>query len=408
MNKAIESEKNRSRIKVAMIRGANLNRYELQTYERLSQSSDFEIITFSALLPEHDTSSIALPNRKILCTEDFVRYLVPGRIKKHARFTLNNIIGVKQLMFGLTGKLEGFEIVHTADPSYYFSYQAAKAKDKYNFRLVVTQWENVPFLYERNKLMRKVKYTVMTKANHFIAMSERAKETLSLEGVSPEKITVAPVGVDIDRFRPREKSSKLLRDWSLQDKDILISFIGKLVYYKGVEFLLCAFKKLKLDHEIKNLPGNVKLAFFGEGGKKDRLVELAQRLSVEKDTIFYGFYPYDQIEDVYNTTDIFVLPSLPVKMWQEQLGMVLLESMASGCAVISTRSGSIPEVVGSAALLCNPGDFYDLYLKIKKLCLDEKLRNKLGKKGRERVCHRYNSEINSEKIRAIYEMLLTG
>ena len=393
--------------KVAILRGANLNKYEMQTYEKLNQLSNLEIKTFSSLFPQYQINGINLPNRKLLCSEDFIQYLIPQKMQRYLRFFLEGLIGVKQLTFGLIKELEGFDLIHTADPSYYYSYEAAKAKDKYHSRLLVTQWENIPFLFEKSRLARRIKYTVMDRADHFIAMSKRARETLLLEGAPSHKITVAPVGVDVERFRPRGKSEKLLDCCGLDHKDLLISFCGRLSYSKGVEFLLYAFKKLILDSEIKSLPGKIKLAFFGEGEKKVRLLELAGRLNLKKDTIFCGFYPYQKMEEVYNTTDILVLPSVSIKWWQEQLGMVLMEGMACGCAVVSTRSGSIPEVVGDAGLLCNPGDFSDLYLKIRKLCLDEDLRKKLGERGRQRVGERYNFTTNAQKINVVYQSILS-
>ena len=394
--------------KVAILRGANLNKYEMQTYEKLNQLSDLEIKTFSSLFPQFEINDINLPNKRLLCSEDFMRYLVPPKMQRYVRFFLEGLIGVKQLTFGLVRELEGFDLIHTADPSYYYSYEAVKAKDRYHSKLVVTQWENIPFLFEDSTLAKRIKYTVLKRADHFIAMSKRARETLLLEGAPPDKITVAPVGVDLERFRPRGKSQKLLNSLGLGDKDLLISFCGRLSYSKGVEFLLYAFRKLASDSKIKALPGKVKLAFFGEGEKKARLLELAGRLNLERNTIFCGFYPYQRIEEVYNNTDILVLPSVSIKWWQEQLGMVLMEGMASGCAVVSTRSGSIPEVVGDAGLLCNPGDFSDLYLKMRKLCLDEDLRKELGEKGRQRVRERYNSTTNAEKINLVYQSVLSS
>ncbi len=393
--------------KVAILRGANLNKYEMQTYEKLNQLSNLEIKTFSSLFPQHQINSINLSNRRLLGSEDFIRYLIPQKMRTHVRFVLEGLIGVRQLVFGLVNELEEFDLIHTADPWYYYSYQAAKAKDKYRSRLVVTQWGNIPFLFEQNGLARHLKYTVLKSADHFIAMSKRARETLLLEGVAPHRITVAPVGIDVDRFKPRGKNEKLLGYLGLNNEDLVISFSGRLAYSKGVEFLLYAFKKLISDPRIKSLGRKLKLALFGKGEKKSRLLELVHRLGLGKDTFFYGFYPYEKMEQVYNTTDILVLPSVSTKWWQEQLGMVLVEGMASGCAVVSTRSGSIPEVVGDAGLLCNPGDFYDLYLKMRELCLNDDLRKKLAEKGRERVCQRYNFITNAQKIDVVYRSVLS-
>jgi len=104
--------------------------------------------------------------------------------------------------------------------------------------------------------------------------------------------------------------------------------------------------------------------------------------------------------------DVFVLPSVPDRRWQEQFGMVLIESMACGKPVISTLSGSIPEVVGDNAILVQSFDFLELYKALKKILSDEKLQYELGKKGREFVVKNYNAVDTARKIEKIYSSLI--
>lgn len=388
--------------KIAIIRGANLNKFEMQTFEVLQ--GKFDICAIASRKPVHAIHHIDLPVRRLICSTDLAN-LLPGVLGRLGNFMLSQIIGINQMIFGLEKQLQAINIVHTADPSYYYSYQAAKLKEKLAFKLVVTQWENLPFNFEWTVLQRKVKHTVLKMADHFVAVSERARETLILEGADPQRILVLPPGIDTERFRPREKDPDILRAIGASEKDLIISFVGKLNYSKGVEFLLYAFKKLISDPEVANLGRRLKLVFFGRGRKEKKLKMLVEKFDISQDVIFYGPYPYDNIHNVYNTSDIFVLPSVPNLWWQEQLGMVLLESMASECAVVGASSGAIPEVIGDAGLLCQSGDFFDLYDKLRMLCLNRELRAKLGKRARERVLQKYDSKQNAANLGEIYENL---
>jgi len=374
----------------------------MQTFEYLTDR--FEIHAIAARQTANSVQDIRLPVHRLWCSEDLL-YLLPHRLKGLGSLLLDQIIGVNQMLIGLRKQLRGFHIVHTADTVYYYSYQAAKIKEELGFKLLTTQWENLPFMREWNPLQCKVKRSVLEATDHFAAVSERVRETLILEGVDPKRISVLPPGIDVERFVPRKKEAALLRDLKAEHKDLIISYVGKLNNLKGVEFLLYAFIKLKSDPALNDLDGQVKLAFFGTGHKEKKLKALVERFGLWQDVTFYGSYPYDQIQNVYNTTDIFVLPSIPFFLWQEQLGMVLLESMASGCAVVSTLSGAIPEVIGEAGLLCQPGDFLDLYRKLRTLCLSRELRKELGEKARERVLTHYNAQRNAEAFAEIYENL---
>ena len=213
------------------------------------------------------------------------------------------------------------------------------------------------------------------------------------------------------RFKPTGKDPELLKRLRAGPEDIIITYVGRLVRSKGIEFLLWAFRKLKTDPDIRGAKEKVKLVFVGGGRHEKALRRCAGRWGISDDVCFMGFFPYDQIERVYHTTDIFVLPSIPSYFpypWQEQLGMVLLESMASECAVVATRSGSIPEVVGDAALLCQPADFLDFYEKMRALCLDGELRKRLGAAGRDRVTTLYNATYNAERMAELYDFLISG
>ena len=102
----------------------------------------------------------------------------------------------------------------------------------------------------------------------------------------------------------------------------------------------------------------------------------------------------------------FILPSIPVEWWQEQFGMVLVEAMASGLPVISTLSGSIPEVIGDAGILIQSGDPLSIYNAVRKISLDAAYHRNLSEMARRRAEEIFDISHVKEKIRKVYDELV--
>jgi len=119
-----------------------------------------------------------------------------------------------------------------------------------------------------------------------------------------------------------------------------------------------------------------------------------------------GTFPYSEMPAIHNLADVFVAPSIPLRDWQEQFGMVFAEALACGKPVISTLCGSIPEVIGDAGILIQPNDPLSIYQELKKLILDEKLRRKYGVLARKRAEKVFNPEKVAMRLREEYEKLV--
>ncbi len=124
------------------------------------------------------------------------------------------------------------------------------------------------------------------------------------------------------------------------------------------------------------------------------------------DRVDFLRFPYDEIHLAYNMADMFVLASAPRKGWLEQFGYVLAEALASGTSIVTTLSGSIPEVVGDSAVLVPPSDFLALRDAMLDLIKHPERREELSRKGRARAKTHYDSKENALKIRNAYEQLL--
>ena len=377
----MEKERSRSGIpRVAIVRGPNLNPWEMQNYEPLS--GEFDLTAYTTTTPNFDISRIALPVVKVPSDPSHPGY-----------------------MMGLEFALFDADLIYSADTTWLFSYQASVIREKFGKKLVCLQWENIPFAYEESGEMKELKAAVRKRADHFIAVTERAKEALVLEGVDPGRITVIPMGIDTDRFMPDDTLREACRkELGISRDERMVLFTGRMVWEKGVyDFVHAA----KLAHSSTG-KAPVRFVMVGKGPERDAVMARAGEIGIEKLFLFIEGYPYDRMRDLYNAADIFVLPSISTRMWKEQFGMVLAEAMACGTPVISTSSGSIPEVVGDAGILVPSNDPGELAGAIALLCSDHELRDGLGRKGRARAVERFDSRTVAKRVGEVFGKVLEG
>jgi len=387
-------------MRVALLRGDSLNRFEMQSYAPLL--NEWELIAFTSYDNPFDLDDIKIPIQRVHSSTELFRFF-PSLLRRYADFTIRHVLEVHAPFVNLTEKLKGFDIIHSADAHYYYSYQAIQAKRRFGCKVVITQWENIPFLFEQRSWARRRKQEVLTTTDLFMAVTERAKEALLLEGVPEEKIRVIPVGVDLSRFQPAQSDPSLHASLGIDTTDRVILYVGRLVRSKGLFELLYAFARLLRDPIMADQ--SIKLLCVG-AGNKNIVAPLLERLGIANRVLMIGSFTYDKMPMIHNLADVFVLPSVPTYRWREQFGMVLLESMACGKAVISTCSGSIPEVIGDAGILVQPYDHFSLYEALKKVFLDDSLRYRLGQQARARVESHFDSRMIAQKIDEAYRSLL--
>lgn len=378
-------------MRIAIVRGANLNKWEMQNYEPLAERH--EVVAYTNDEHKFDLEEIKIPIRRLSSHKD---------------------AGYLECMTDLEKELKGFDIAYTLDTLYGYSYQTILAKQRYGVKVVVCCTENIPFNYEDNPMNRglssyakreSIRSKVKEEADLFIALTERAKVALIFEGVPEHKIKVIPWGIDTDLFRPLgEKFRDLMELFGIKENDRVVLYNGRYDWHRGVYDLIYAAKSLLDDHELKNI--SFKFLFIGSGAEIEGMKWLVARLGIKENVIIFENYPhkfrYEDLPKIYNLATIFCFPSIPTRFIKEQLGMVLLEAMACGVPVISTFCGSIPEVVKNAGILVQPNDSLSLYQGIKRLSLDRDLRERFSLMGRERVEKSFDSKRNASLIEDIF------
>jgi len=390
-------------MKIAIIRAA-LTPYDMQTYEPLTKTCDVTAYYGNDHIPEL-IEDIHLPKKELRSFEGI--FGRPFNVVMNYPF---RIVGYRHHLLGLEKELKSMDIANVVETYHAFSYQAIKAKEKYGTKVVVTAWETIPFFVENTWLFthnfrHKIKEKVRKNADLFIAVTKQAREALIYEGVPEGKIVVIPAAVDINKFRPRKKDEELLKKFKLTNDDFVILFIGRLVWEKGIYDVLYAAKRLLADSELKHK--SLKFVFVGgEGAEEDGMRKLVNRLNITESVSIVGTFPYSEMPLIHNIADVFVAPSISIRDWQEQFGVVLTEALASGSPIVAGESGAIPEVIGDAGVLVRPNDPYSLYQAIKNLVLDEERMENLKKSARRRAESVFNPEKIAARIKKEYEMLL--
>jgi glycosyltransferase involved in cell wall biosynthesis len=262
---------------------------------------------------------------------------------------------------GLGRALRGADIVHTQELGYWYSMQAAKLKRRLGFRLVLTVWETIPFLGAyRNIRTRPYRALTLAETDMFLAATERARESLLLEGARADRIRVCPPGIAIDRFAAAPGAAAAREgDRGAPQRAPVILSTGRLVWEKGHQDVLRALALVR-RRPPDGAGLDARALIVGTGPEEGRLRTYARELGLADAVEFRGFIPYDEIPSVFAQASCLVLASLSKWFWEEQFGMVLAEAMAAGLPILASSSGAIPEVAGSSARYFNPGDWIGL------------------------------------------------
>lgn len=208
------------------------------------------------------------------------------------------------------------------------------------------------------------------------------------------KCRVIPYGITVEDYLSVSRRP-VLSERLTNKKSIKVFFTGRLVYYKGVDVLLRAFRAVS----------DCELFIAGTGELEAQLKAYVKAHNMEGKVHFLGFLPDEQLKQAYADCDIFVLPSV-VK--SEAFGIVQLEAMVYGKPVINTSlpSGvpyvSINEKTG---LTVPPSDVKALAAAINRLAADKNLREKFGKAAAERVRTEFNEK---NVIETLYKTLSEG
>jgi glycosyltransferase involved in cell wall biosynthesis len=185
-------------------------------------------------------------------------------------------------------------------------------------------------------VIKNLTSTSLRAAKKVIVVSRALAEEVNSIGVPYSKIEVIPDGVDTNYFT----------SLPFEERANTILFVGSIIERKGVRYLIQAFTTV-----IKQYP-DAKLILMGEGPQQRECEGLVQSLGIVENVIFTGAQSQERVAEGMRRAKIFVLPSV-----EEGLGVVLLESLASGTPIIASKVGGISDVVDEkVGILVTPAD----------------------------------------------------
>lgn len=264
----------------------------------------------------------------------------------------------------------------------------------------------------KTEFYKNIERYLAKKSSRIIAISERQKEELTTEHkiCSPGKISVIPLGFDLNRFQENtaEKRTAFRNYYNVADDEIAIGIIGRLVPVKGHGLFLESLKYL-LDNT------NKKIRAFIVGDGEDRAVveakatELGIAFTTEHNPtrqvpLTFTSWIKD-IDGALAGLDIVALTSL-----NEGTPVSLIEAQAANKPIVTTNVGGISNVVlnGQTAFLIENRNAVDFGAKLKLLAEDDNLRQVMGNKGWAHVKDSFHYTRLVTDINALYKELLNG
>ncbi|NIU38993.1 glycosyltransferase [Candidatus Bathyarchaeota archaeon] len=244
-------------------------------------------------------------------------------------------------------------------------------------------------------------------ADIIVTVSNAMRDELITLGFPAEKIRVIYNGVDPQKYSMQQVSKEKIREirqsYGLKDDDLMILFLGRLVWVKGVDKLVGA-----MPHVLQKIP-NAKLVIVGLGEMRDYLEKMVQNLNLQDSVRFcFEFIPEEERIAHYAACDLAVFPSN-----YEPFGIVAIEAMSMEKPVVVGASGvsGMREIVVSAGqdqcgFHINPHDPPDIAWGIINALQDPQRRIELGQNGRKRVLQKFTWDIIAKQTVKVYTELL--
>jgi glycosyltransferase involved in cell wall biosynthesis len=231
-----------------------------------------------------------------------------------------------------------------------------------------------------------------------VAVTDGVKQRLvDLYAIPEFQIVVINNGANTKLFSPMDRNkakSELKLDNSLQ----YVCFVGNLIYWQGVEYLIKASPLI-----LKKYP-NTRFLVVGDGVMKEELMQLADDLGSLDKVLFVGRVPYEKVPVYINASDICVAPFIRER--NSKIGLSALktyEYLACGKPLVASRIPGVKELIESSGggISVRPEDPEELSTAVIKLLPDENTRNQMGKKGRKYIIENHSWESVARKVRDI-------
>jgi glycosyltransferase involved in cell wall biosynthesis len=227
--------------------------------------------------------------------------------------------------------------------------------------------------------------------DRIIASSQEYVDSSLLLSAHRARCAIVPLGTDLGR--PAAVCSTEARALQARFGPRIVLSVGRLVYYKGFDYLIRAMARV-----------DGRLLIVGDGPLRGELEQIAAAAGVQEKVVFLG--TVDDVVPFYQACDVFVLPSVSRN---EAYGIVQLEAMACGKPVVNTNLASGVRFVSPhrvTGLTVPPRDESALAVAVNTLLEDEVLRATLGAAARWRVENEFTNARMVERTLDVYAQVL--
>lgn len=369
---------------------------------------------------------------KYLSSDIYETLLIGGQPEKHeqsAEYILNDLeVSFRQLkfmrraispIFDLVSLIQIIIIIYKYKPSIIHTHAAkagllgrlASLFYYEKVKVVHTYHGNVfegYFSILKNKILLFIERFLAKKSTKIIAISKHQCQDLIYKYriCEKEKIETIPLGFDLSRFTENInfKREKLRKEFNVNNKNILITIIGRIVPIKNHHLFIDVFNycKHRTSKEIKAL-------VVGDGSETEKIIDYVinnklsysyKKLDKECDVLFTSWR--SDIDSILAASDIVCLTSL-----NEGTPVSIIESMASETASISTYVGGVVDVIeNNVSGIISSLDAIDYGKELLKLIDDDDLRLRLAENGKNIIIKRYNYKRLVHDVEILYQKII--
>lgn len=252
----------------------------------------------------------------------------------------------------------------------------------------------------------------MEYADAVIAVSARMKDAIldAYPRIEPDRVHVVLNGIDTQLWQPRPifdtAENSILTEIGVDPNRPIVAFVGRITRQKGVGHLVKAAQYFSPDVQLVLCAGAPDTPEIAE-----ETTALVEKLQAQRDGIFWvqEMLPKDKVQEILTAADVFACPSI-----YEPLGIVNLEAMACGTAVVASDVGGIPEVVidGTTGTLVhydeNDPEGFERGIAdaVNALVADEERAKAYGEAGRKRAVEDFSWATIAQQTIDVYKSLM--
>lgn len=209
------------------------------------------------------------------------------------------------------------------------------------------------------------------------------------------KMSVIVGGVNLDHYKKDQNLiDEINTKYDIQGKKVVL-FTGRLTQPKGVMYLIKAAKKI-----------NAVIMIIGDGPERENIEREIARQGISN-VILAGYFQTSNplFHEFYERADVYVSPSV----WDEPLGLTILEAMAAKTPVVATRKGGVLSIINDRVngILIRPRNSLQIAQMVNVLLEDDSLREKLGKQAYKTVVEKFSWTKIAQRFEKLYEIAKT-